>query len=131
MLSSLKSAALYKVFVAGRKKEYRILVAAILVCLLAGCKKYNSTSDCIESKVAVFSKSEALCSDATVKEYSLEGKLVYIFDTGSCLAYKGADVYGTNCNYLGTVGGFASNGKIDGVDFSSNARYRATIWSNR
>ncbi|MGZ3923670.1 MAG: DUF6970 domain-containing protein [Flavisolibacter sp.] len=108
----------------------RIIAVMAIVCVLVSCKKYNNVSECIQSKIEAFKKSETLCTGAAVKEYSFQGKVVYVFETVTCIADGGADVYDSNCNYLGTIGGFTGNVNIGGVDFGKNARYRATIWSN-
>ena len=109
----------------------RTLVLLILVCFLGSCRKFSNLPDCINTKVEEFKKSEVVCRDATVKEYSFEGKTVYLFDAGSCIADGGVGVYENNCNYLGTLWGFSGNGKIDGVDFASTAFYKGTLWTNR
>lgn len=106
----------------------RILIPVCLLFVLAGCQKGISVSDCIDSKIESF-KTQGLCSNAFVKEYLFQGKLVYVFSVGNC-PDAGEAVYDADCNFLGTLGGFIANSQAFSLDFEANAQYKRTIWHN-
>ena len=99
--------------------------------ILSSCHKQKvdkSAPGCIDHKVDDFSKT-CCSSSAKVEEYTFQGKTVYVFDPGNCGADMASDVYDSDCNSLGFLGGIAGNTKINGEDFS-NAKYIKTIWRN-
>ena len=106
----------------------RTLISICLVFVLVGCKKNVLVSDCINSKIDEF-KMSPVCNNASVKEYEFQDKLVYVFYVGNC-PDGGAAVWDGDCNFLGTLGGFVGNTKIDEVVFETNAKYKRTIWHN-
>jgi len=107
----------------------RAVISVCLFFVLFSCKKSVSLSDCLQSKVDQF-KTSVQRTNADIAEYNFQGKLVYVFSHGGCFADAGAEVYDSDCNYLGTIGGFIGGTKIDGQDFYANAKYRRTIWHN-
>lgn len=100
-----------------------------LLLLLAGCEKYCHVSDCIDSKIDDF-KTSVQYENASVKEYSFQGELAYVFDSGSGIVDGAAQVYDAECNLIGYLGGLTGNTKINGVEFHSNAKYKRTLWHN-
>ena len=108
----------------------KIFIALCLFIILTGCKKTDHLSECIQTKVDEFRTSNPCTNGTSVKEYKFKGKWMYVFVDGSCVSDGGAAVWDDNCNYLGYLGGFVANTKINGVDFYSNAEYKRTIWSN-
>jgi hypothetical protein len=106
----------------------KLLTSICLVFLLIGCEKSNPVPDCIELKIDGF-KSSALCSNASIMEYSFQGEPVYVFSHGNCPDGV-AGVLDRNCNSLGYLGGIIGNTKIKGVDFGANAQYIRTLWHN-
>lgn len=97
--------------------------------VLVSCNKSRVDKDsprCITHKVQDFKTS---CCDegATMKEYSFQGKNVYVFDPGHCGADMGSIVSDEDCNTIGMLGGIAGNVTINGEDFS-NANFQKTIW---
>jgi hypothetical protein len=108
----------------------KVLVSTCILLVLVSCKKSNHVSDCIQLKVYEFKSSVICSSGASINEYIFQGKLVYVFGDGHCMADGGASVFDFNCEYLGSLGGLAGNTKINGIDFSANAKYKRTIWHN-
>lgn len=105
------------------------ILAVAAAIIFSGCAKLNIDKDapsCIKDKIKKFNKG-ALCSDPSVKEYTFQGKTVYVFSDGTCGADMTSQVIDANCNNLGHLGGFAGNYTINGEDFS-NAKYVKTIW---
>ena len=111
-------------------KVMKTLISICLGMALLSCKKNSHVSDCIESKVDEFKSSVVCPNGASVKEYSFQGKLVYVFANGDCISDGDASVFDADCEYLSSLGGFAGNTKIKGVDFGENANYKRTIWHN-
>ena len=105
------------------------LLSFCLAIALVSCEKYCHVSDCIDSKVDDFITSVQY-ENASVKEYSFQGKLVYVFDSGSAIVDGAAEVYDADCNLLGYLGGLIGNNKINGVEFHSTAKYKKTLWHN-
>ena len=113
-------------------KSWIFLVCCVM--LLAACKK-NGTSTCgltacMQAQIDQFKSSAISKTGAAVKEYSFQGKTVYVFDQTNCLDDGAAGVYDSDCNFLGMLGGIAGFGKINGVAFYENATYLRTIWRN-
>lgn len=109
----------------------RVLSFLFFIVLLTSCKKSDPVSACIESKISEFKASGSACDHgASVKEYRFQGKLVYVFDQGNCIADGGAVVRDRDCNIIGWLGGFVGNVVINGVDFYDHAEYKRTVWHN-
>jgi hypothetical protein len=107
----------------------KLFLSICLALALVGCRKYNNTPDCIQSKIDEF-KTSLVYGGASVKEYKFEDGLVYVFDAGDDIVDGAATVYDSDCNYIGFLGGLAGNFKINGKDFNSNAKYKRTLWHN-
>lgn len=104
-----------------------LAITSLLISLIACNKKYV-TPNCIETKISQF-KNITCQHKASVKEYRFEEKEVYVFEMGNCGADLTADVFDSDCNLLGYLGGIQGNTKINGIEFST-AVYIRTIWSN-
>lgn len=86
----------------------------------------NGTPACINKAITEFSKRECR-QGLSVKEYTFQGKRVFVFDQSMCGNDMTSDVVDENCKPLGMLGGFAGNVKINGEDFS-NALLVRTVW---
>ncbi|MBL7711831.1 MAG: hypothetical protein JNL13_05180 [Chitinophagaceae bacterium] len=86
--------------------------------------------ECLKAKIAEFSQSPLSCkTGASLKQYTFQGKTVYVFAPGNCGADMASSVVDEQCKNIGSLGGFTGNMKVNGEDFSS-ATYVKTIWSN-
>ncbi|MFH0866391.1 MAG: hypothetical protein V1904_09350 [Bacteroidota bacterium] len=106
-----------------------LFLTAITVMTFTACNKLDiekGTSACIENKIKDFSKN-AVCKDPKVEEYLFQNKNVYVFYQGSCGADMTSDVYDSDCNSMGSLGGIAGNKLINGEEFS-NAVFIKTTW---
>jgi len=104
----------------------------LAIIFSSGCKKSgcSETTDCVQAAIKQFKSSSTACSHgASIKEYTFQGKKVYVYTDGNCIADGGSTVTDANCNYLGFLGGIGGMTKINGEDFSS-AVYQRTLWSN-
>ncbi|BEG97768.1 DUF6970 domain-containing protein [Bacteroides sedimenti] len=108
----------------------RLLFLGIIVMMaLISCEKShpdNGIPECIESKIKELSTSVLAGKDANVTEYRFQWKRVYLFDPAMCCDMP-SPVFDSNCNYLGSLGGFAGNTMINGEDFSK-AKFIKIIW---
>jgi hypothetical protein len=105
----------------------------IFLFALSACKKSNleKAPECIQQKIGEFEKNESTCSNgAKVDEYKFQGNIVYVFDPGLCGADLSSDVYNSNCEYFGFLGGIIGNDTINGESFSNHATYQETVWNN-
>ena len=110
----------------------KLVIALVLLLFFTGCRKncLEHNSECLQTKIEEF-KLNVICEDgASIKEYTFQGKTVFVFDQSRCMADGWADIWDENCNFLGMVGGIAGFSKIDGVDFFDNAKYKRTVWHN-
>ena len=104
-----------------------LFIALSTTLLTTACKKDKDFTACMETKVNAF-KTEALCPQgASVKEYTFQGSEVFVFNDGDCGADMAINVFNSNCQSLGFLGGISGNTKISGVEFST-AVYVKTIW---
>jgi hypothetical protein len=103
-------------------------VGLALIC--GGCEKLDiekGTSKCVKNRIEDFNKSDLSCNDASVDQYTFQGKTVYTFDPGSCGADMQTEVIDENCKTLGYLGGILGNTYINGEHFS-NATFVKRIW---
>jgi hypothetical protein len=96
------------------------------------CKKIEiDTPDCIKSLIKNNQGAMFLCeTGASVNQYSFQGAYVYVFEPGNCGADMMSDVYNSDCELLGGLGGIAGNSIINGVRFDQKATFIKTIWTN-
>lgn len=110
----------------------RIITLSAGLLFLLSCRskqqaqKESETPACIKKAVESFSKTDCQ-KNPNVKEYTFQGKHVFVFDPGRCGADMTSDVLDSDCKPLGALGGFIGNVKINGEDFS-NAVFIRTIW---
>ena len=112
------------------KIKKSIFWSLLLLCFVSACKidLEEDTPLCLKKKIRDF-KRDAICNEAlNVKEYELQGRLVYVFNPGYCLVDGNSEVVDKDCNHLGFLGGFAGNLIIDGVNFSEEAVFIRTVW---
>jgi hypothetical protein len=105
----------------------KILFALVLV--IASCTKLdieNGIPACIRREIKQFNH-DSDCNTASVKEYSFQTKIVYTFDPGLCGADMTTKVLDSECNVLGSLGGYAGNTEINNEEFS-NAVFIRTVW---
>lgn len=107
-----------------------LLLICLFLCVMASCKKSLEISNCIQNRINTFALQGICQNSAAVREYYFQSKLVYVFDGGNCIADGDAKVFDADCNYLGYLGGFPGNTKINGVEFSVNAQFKRVIWHN-
>ncbi|WP_139923771.1 hypothetical protein [Hymenobacter sp. DG01] len=110
-----------------KKALYPMLAAALFLSACDEADIEKGTPSCIRQKTINLERDTPCDEGAYVKEYFFQGKTVYMFDSGNCIADGSAEVTDADCNTLGYLGGFGGNGKINGEDFRS-AEYKRTIW---
>lgn len=97
------------------KVKFLILTLPIFL----SCKKdvpVLNVPDCIQERIILFSQNP--CEKKRVQSYHFQNKVVYSFDQIECGPDGWRDIYDSDCNYLGLLGGFGSIRTIDGEDFS-------------
>jgi hypothetical protein len=92
-----------------------------IIFLLTSCEKIDKDCpDCIRELTREFAKRPICDSGASVGQLLFQGEYVYVFYQGACGADMSSSVLDQNCEYIGHLGGFAGNTKINGVEFSEN-----------
>jgi hypothetical protein len=112
-----------------KNKMRKISLLLLIAIVMINCNKLNiekGTPKCVQYKIKDFNQS-INCNDAKVDQYTFQGNTVYTFDPGNCGADLAAEVISSECNSLGSLGGFSGNTKINGVEFST-ATFIKTIW---
>lgn len=102
----------------------------VFFIFLSGCRQLDiepGTPKCIVKNIKSFEKNSG-CAGIHVDAYWFQNKTVYVFETGNCGADMDAPVLDSDCNRLGSLGGFAGNSYINGVDFFKNAVLVKTVW---
>jgi hypothetical protein len=101
---------------------------AIFLVLFTTCKKKEIVvPDCIKSLVGTF----WFCQNSgAVGQYLFQGKIVYVFDPGTCGADMQEGVFNEDCECIGALGGIIGNATINGVTFFENAKLLKVIWSD-
>ncbi|UOQ76403.1 hypothetical protein MUN84_17870 [Hymenobacter sp. 5516J-16] len=113
------------------KKTFYLLLAPALLC--TACDETDiekGTPSCIRQKTINLERESPCEEGAYVKEYLFQGKTVFVFEPGNCIADGSAEVVDEGCNRLGYLGGFIGNTRINGQDFST-AEFKRTIWEKK
>ncbi len=109
-------------------KPIKYLLLSI-VLILTSCEKIDKDCpDCIRELTREFAKRPICDSGAAVGQLLFQGEYVYVFYQGACGADMSSSVLDQNCEYIGHLGGFAGNTKINGIEFSENAIFQKYIW---
>ncbi len=74
--------------------------------IFSSCKKHDQT--CIEELFDGF-KTNSGCFESQIDEYLFSNKTVYVFENQFCCCDHTSDVYDTDCNNLGFLGGIQGN----------------------
>jgi len=109
-----------------------LVILAIVATTLSSCQLdiEPGTPGCIQSRIKDFSDKGIPCETGkSVQKYSFQDMTVYVFEPGTCGNDMTADIFDSNCNNLGFLGGIAGNTEINGEDFS-NAVFIETVWNN-
>lgn len=109
-------------------KTIKLLLVLVLCIHLYGCSKDRDSSlpACIHKKIEEF-KSTKICDQSRVDEYEFQKKRVFVFENQYCCCDFTSEVLDSECGYLGSLGGFIGNNKINNEDFS-NAKFIKTHW---
>ncbi|GAB3226992.1 hypothetical protein GCM10027346_09850 [Hymenobacter seoulensis] len=106
---------------------YSFLAAALLLTACDETDISKNTPSCIRQKTINLERDTPCEEGASVKEYIFQGKSVYVFNPGSCIADASFEVADEQCNTLGYLGGFSGGSTINGEPFSK-AEFKRTIW---
>lgn len=95
------------------------------------CEKYKfdkDIPDCIKTEIEMF-KEEDICEDgAKVIKYRFQGKDVYAFQWGNCVADAGTRIFNEDCQIICTLGTLLGITECEGVEFSGNAEEIKVVW---
>lgn len=91
----------------------------------------SSEPDCIETKIAEFQTQQADCTGASVIKYEFNGKTLYGFSDGQCIADGGISLFDKNCVSVCFIGGIAALTDCEGINFFQNAEEIEKIWEER
>lgn len=111
-------------------KRQILLILVFIFIGLVSCQKLEIEKDtpkCIENLINDFDKEQTCESGVNVKKYTFQGKIVYVFNPGTCGADMTSEVIDFDCKSLGFLGGISGNTEINGEDFS-NATFESTTW---
>ena len=109
----------------------KILVLLIFLSIgFSSCEKLEieeGTPECVENLIKDFDKEQSCDQGVKVEKYSFLGKMVYVFNPGTCGADMTSRVVDSECNNLGLLGGVSGNIEINGENFS-NATFKSIVW---
>ncbi|SNR82833.1 DUF6970 domain-containing protein [Hymenobacter mucosus] len=112
------------------KTTYSLLLATSLLFTFTACDKTDvakGTPSCIRQRINKVEEESPCKEGASVREYFFQGKTVYLFIPGSCIADASSEVLDEDCNTVGYLGGLWGNTQVNGLDFST-AEFKRTIW---
>ena len=84
-----------------------VLVVFLLMSLIA-CSEFES--DCLEMHAEEFKKQRLDCKGSSIIKYEFQGKTVYAFSDGQCIADGGSNILDSECTeicFLGGIEGFS------------------------
>ena len=111
------------------KKNIQVLLIFLSIGFFS-CQKLEieeGTPECVENLIKDFDKEQSCDQGVKVEKYSFQGKMVYVFNPGTCGADMTSRVVDSECNTLGLLGGVSGNTKINGENFS-NAAFESIVW---
>ena len=114
-------------------KKIKILLFLGLIISAYSCKKFDiaeGTPECVEQLIKDFNSETDCIAGVDVRKYEFQGGDVYLFNASDCSVETGNEVYDSECNSLGFVGGSDDNQIINGEDFS-NAVLISVIWTKQ
>lgn len=97
------------------------------------CNKFDiadGTPACIEQLIKDFNSETDCIVAVDVRKYEFQGDEVYLFNPGDCETDEGSEIYDSECNSIGFLGGINDNQIINGEDFS-NAVLISVIWTKQ
>lgn len=108
----------------------KLFLSAILVLFVLGaCKKFKiepNVPSCIKNTAKEKTKSTT-SAYASILEYGFQNQTVYVFDLDAGTTNARADIYNSNCEIIGYLGGVDGNRTVNGEDFS-NAVFKRKVW---
>ena len=111
-------------------KQALLFILILTAINITSCNKpkiEENTPKCIENLIVNFDKEQTCKEGVNVKKYTFQEKIVYVFNPGECGADMTSEVYDSECNSLGFLGGLSGNTEINGEEFSSST-YISTVW---
>lgn len=114
-------------------KAIKLIIYLTLFISVSSCDKYDiadGTPACIEQLIKEFNSETDCIVAVDVRKYEFQGGNVYLFKPGDCGADMGSEIYDSDCNSLGFIGGIDGNQTINGEDFS-NAVLISVIWTKQ
>jgi hypothetical protein len=111
------------------------LIFLLFIITQLSCEKIelsDGTPECITNSIKKSIKNSFSCKDKKdkVDEYSFQGRLVYVFYFGQCGNDIPYEVVDSECEVIGSLGGFTGNDQINGESFS-NAKFVRTVWEKK
>lgn len=114
-------------------KKIGFLYILLIILSVSACKKFDiadGTPECIEQLIKDFNSETDCIVAVDVRKYEFQGGEVYLFNPGDCETDEGNQIYDSDCNSIGFLGGIDDNQIINNEDFS-NAILISVIWSKQ
>lgn len=83
---------------------------------------FGCEDNCRDEQLQEFMTSQSGCSGATVTKYSFNGREVYAYAEGNCIADGSIVITDKDCNEICFLGGIAGLQECEGQLFFQNAR---------
>ena len=117
------------------KMRCYIIFFGLLLILspLSSCDKNEVEVDvpgCIRDEIIILEMGTICENEASITRYDFQGKHVYVFYPGSCIADAFFDVYDSECNLICQLSGLAGVANCEGLNFSENATNPVIVWEN-
>lgn len=111
-------------------KRLKHFLIILTIVGFVSCQKPDiekDTPSCIEDLIADFDKEQSCDNGVSVRKYSFQNETVFVFDPGTCGDDLTSEVFDSDCNSLGYLGGISGNTEINGEDFST-ATFESIVW---
>jgi hypothetical protein len=111
-------------------KQTLLSIIVLITLGITSCNKPDiekNIPECIENLIVNFDKEQTCEEGVNVKKYTFQEKIVYVFNPGECGADMTSEVFDSECNSLGLLGGLSGNTEINGEEFSTSI-YVSTVW---
>lgn len=111
------------------------LLTALLCGTLFSCSKTEAPKTnyppCLNELILEQRQGFGFCnSGAALEQYVINGQTFYLYQVGYCADDIESPFIDTNCNIVGSIGGWSSSYTIYGQPFA-NATLVRTLWTNK
>jgi len=103
----------------------------VLILGVNCCSSEEEIPTCLDDEISKYTEmligNTCGVTSLQIDQYSFQGQVVYQLPWTVCVFDSGSPVTDSNCEVIGSIGGW-SNNQINDEDFIENAEFLRTVW---